>query len=154
MGRTVINETENKQTIILNDSPEGIEGGYYDAQMSWHTLEEAGDSPAVYVGKTFKVREDWTAVVASSYDVVPVFAERVDSGVPDSYKYVVYVQAYGTGRLAIEHVNKNFTNPTSLVDLINTNGEITSAGQSCRLMLPIGIPAGVKELFDKVFIEA
>lgn len=38
MGRTVINETENKQTIILNDSPEGVEGGYFDSLMKWHEL--------------------------------------------------------------------------------------------------------------------
>lgn len=42
MGRIVINETENKQTVILNDSPAGIEGGYFDAQMNWH--EMGGDS--------------------------------------------------------------------------------------------------------------
>lgn len=38
MGRTVINETENKQTVILNDSPEGVEGGYFDADMEWHNI--------------------------------------------------------------------------------------------------------------------
>lgn len=38
MGRTVINETENKQTVILNDSAEGIEGGYFDANMEWHNI--------------------------------------------------------------------------------------------------------------------
>lgn len=38
MGRTVINQTENKQTVILNDSPEGIEGGYFDADMVWHEI--------------------------------------------------------------------------------------------------------------------
>lgn len=45
MGRIVINETENKQTVILNDSPEGIEGGYFDSQMNWH--EMGGGSAAV-----------------------------------------------------------------------------------------------------------
>lgn len=39
MGRTVINETENKQTVILNDSPEGVEGGYFDSLMEWHELK-------------------------------------------------------------------------------------------------------------------
>lgn len=38
MGRIVINETENKQTVILNDSPEGVEGGYFDEAMEWHEL--------------------------------------------------------------------------------------------------------------------
>lgn len=38
MGRTVINQTENKQTIILNDSPEGVTGGYFDADMVWHDV--------------------------------------------------------------------------------------------------------------------
>lgn len=46
MGRTVIKETENKQTIILNDSPEGIEGGYFDADMAWHEL--GGGNGPVY----------------------------------------------------------------------------------------------------------
>lgn len=154
MGRTVINETENKQTIILNDSPEGVEGGYFDSLMEWHTLEEAGASPAVYVGKTVKVRDDWTAVVSSSYDVLPFFGERTDSEVSTSRKYVVYVQAYATGRLAIEMVNANLTNPVALTDLIDANGNITSAGQTYRFLLPLGIPAQAKELFDKVFIEA
>ena len=40
MGRIVINETENKQTVILNDTPEGVEGGYFDDEMLWHELEE------------------------------------------------------------------------------------------------------------------
>lgn len=39
MGRIVINETENKQTVILNDSPEGVEGGFFDADMGWHELK-------------------------------------------------------------------------------------------------------------------
>lgn len=47
MGRTVINETENKQTIILNDSPEGVEGGYFDEEMVWH--EFGGESQFVHV---------------------------------------------------------------------------------------------------------
>lgn len=42
MGRTVINETENKQTVILNDSPEGISGGYFDSQMNWNILDRPG----------------------------------------------------------------------------------------------------------------
>lgn len=42
MGRTVINQTENKQTVILNDSPAGIEGGYFDDAMVWHELKTEG----------------------------------------------------------------------------------------------------------------
>lgn len=42
MGRIVINETENKQTVILNDSPAGVEGGYFDAQMIWHDMGSGG----------------------------------------------------------------------------------------------------------------
>lgn len=38
MGRIVINETENKQTVILNDSPEEITGGYFDKDMIWTDL--------------------------------------------------------------------------------------------------------------------
>lgn len=38
MGRTVINETENKQTVILNDSAEGVSGGYFDSLMEWHDM--------------------------------------------------------------------------------------------------------------------
>lgn len=48
MGRTVINETENKQTVILNDSPEGVEGGYFDDEMVWHELG-GGDEPQALV---------------------------------------------------------------------------------------------------------
>lgn len=42
MGRTVINETENKQTVILNDSPEGVEGGYFDSEEVWHEFGSGG----------------------------------------------------------------------------------------------------------------
>lgn len=154
MGRTVINETENKQTVILNDSPAGVEGGYYNALMEWHELKDTSGSEAVYVGKTLKIRSDWTPVVSSSYDVLPIFGQRVDSGVSSGRTYVVYVQAYSTGRLAVEQVNKNLTNPVALEDLINANGEITSLGESIRLYLSIGVPAVAKELIDKVFIEA
>ena len=51
MGRTVINQTENKQTIILNDSPEGVEGGYFDATMDWHELSSAGTVDHFLVAK-------------------------------------------------------------------------------------------------------
>lgn len=44
MGRTVINETENKQTVILNDSAEGVSGGYFDKDMIWKELGEKHDS--------------------------------------------------------------------------------------------------------------
>lgn len=48
MGRIVINETENKQTVILNDSPAGVEGGYFDAQMVWHDMGGGGgETPAI-----------------------------------------------------------------------------------------------------------
>lgn len=53
MGRTVINQTENKQTIILNDSPEGIEGGYFDAEMGWHVLETAENNVFDSAGNMF-----------------------------------------------------------------------------------------------------
>lgn len=49
MGRTVINETENKQTIILDDSAEGISGGFFDANMAWHTL--SSESAFNFTGK-------------------------------------------------------------------------------------------------------
>ena len=49
MGRTVINETENKQTVILNDSPEGISGGFFDANMVWHALGGSGDTYPVEI---------------------------------------------------------------------------------------------------------
>lgn len=42
MGRIVINETENKQTLILNDTPEGVYGGYFDSTMNWHDFEGGG----------------------------------------------------------------------------------------------------------------
>lgn len=48
MGRTVINETENKQTVILNDSPEGVNGGYFDAQMEWHALTAETENNNVF----------------------------------------------------------------------------------------------------------
>ena len=53
MGRTVISETENKQTIILNDSPEGIEGGYFDSEMGWHVLGTAGNNVFDSAGNMF-----------------------------------------------------------------------------------------------------
>lgn len=155
MGRIVINKTENGQTVILNDTAQEVSGGYFDSTMNWHELGgEAPQSEAVYVGKTFKVRTDFTPVVSSSYDVLPIFGQRVDSGVSYQRTYVVYVQAYATGRLAVEMVNEALTNPVALTDLIDANGNLTEFGQTCRLLLPIGIPAVAKELFDKVFIEA
>jgi hypothetical protein len=51
MGRIVINETENKQTVILNDSPTGVDGGYFDAQMEWHSLGEGISEIKVNIGK-------------------------------------------------------------------------------------------------------
>lgn len=45
MGRIVINQTENKQTIILNDSPEGIEGGFFDKDMNWIALYSPVEIP-------------------------------------------------------------------------------------------------------------
>ena len=47
MGRIVINETENKQTVILNDSPAGVEGGYFDSQMVWHEMGGGSDTPEI-----------------------------------------------------------------------------------------------------------
>lgn len=45
MGRIVINETENKQTVILNDTPEGVSGGYFDATMNWHEMGSDANDP-------------------------------------------------------------------------------------------------------------
>lgn len=52
MGRIVINETENKQTVILNDSPEGVSGGYFDSKMNWHDMGsgESSFSIPIYLG--------------------------------------------------------------------------------------------------------
>ena len=61
MGRSVINETENKQTVILNDSPEGVEGGYFDSLMVWHEFGEGGgDSQFVHVTITVNKRASIT----------------------------------------------------------------------------------------------
>lgn len=51
MGRIVINETENKQTVILNDSPAGVEGGYFDSLMDWHEFGGGGgiENPLINV---------------------------------------------------------------------------------------------------------
>ena len=49
MGRTIINETENKQTVILNDSAESVSGGFFDADMEWHTL--SSESAFNFTGK-------------------------------------------------------------------------------------------------------
>lgn len=57
MGRTVINETENKQTVILNDSPEGIEGGYFDEDMVWHEFGGGGEVTPIL---TISVQNDDT----------------------------------------------------------------------------------------------
>lgn len=154
MGRTVINETENKQTVILNDSPEGVEGGYFDSLMEWHELSgEAPETPAVYVGKTFKVREDWTPAVASAYTVLPIFGRRVDSEATVQRAYIVYMTAYSTGRLSVQQVNENLISPVAVSDIIDGNGNITDYGGFCRFQLTIGIPALLKEMFDKLFIE-
>lgn len=47
MGRIVINETENKQTVVLNDSPEGVNGGYFDSKMNWHEMG-SGEGYLIY----------------------------------------------------------------------------------------------------------
>ena len=51
MGRSVINKTENKQTVILNDSPEGVEGGYFDSEEVWHEFATGNTfiNPEVHV---------------------------------------------------------------------------------------------------------
>lgn len=48
MGRIVINETENKQTVILNDRASGVSGGYFDNGMNWHEFGGA-DMPIIKV---------------------------------------------------------------------------------------------------------
>lgn len=36
MGVIVINQTDAKQSIVLESTPEGVTGGYYDADGVWH----------------------------------------------------------------------------------------------------------------------
>lgn len=64
MGRIVINETENKQTVILNDSPAGVEGGYFDATMNWHEMGSGGGGSAVSIPL---IKGSITNVYSSSY---------------------------------------------------------------------------------------
>lgn len=45
MGRIVINRTENDQTVILNDTPEGVSGGYFDRDMVWNELGGGEEKP-------------------------------------------------------------------------------------------------------------
>lgn len=66
MGRTVISKTENKQTIILNDSAESVSGGFFDADMEWHKLGEPG-----YPKKMYKVKSN-TTVQSSSNIIFPI----------------------------------------------------------------------------------
>lgn len=63
MGRTVISQTANKQTVILNDSPEGVEGGYFDEEMVWHEF---------VVGNTF---------VNPEVHITAIRGENVDSSI-------------------------------------------------------------------------
>ena len=68
MGRTVINETENKQTIILNDSTEGVEGGYFDSEEVWHEFGGGGgETPSIQPTLTITVVNN----ISSDYDVTP-----------------------------------------------------------------------------------
>lgn len=59
MGRIVINETENKQTVILNDRASGVTGGYFDSGMNWHEFGGGGDFPLLKMkaGKGFSGSE-------------------------------------------------------------------------------------------------
>lgn len=67
MGRTVINETENKQTVILNDSPEGVEGGYFDSMMEWHELGRGGGETSIQPILTITVVNN----IDNNWDVTP-----------------------------------------------------------------------------------
>lgn len=57
MGRIVINKTENGQTVILNDTAQEVNGGYFDKEMEWH---EFGDSGSEFINVTVSVTETST----------------------------------------------------------------------------------------------
>ena len=75
MGRIVINETENKQTIILNDSQEGVEGGYYDSQEQWH---EFGKSDKTFANPEAHI----TAIRGENVD------SSIEIGIIDGLYYI------------------------------------------------------------------
>lgn len=80
MGRIVINETENKQTVILNDSPEGVEGGYFDSLMEWHDF--GGGGTEVLSG-SFEVTEDtmtYDIEVGAPFNHFMIYTESLVNG--------------------------------------------------------------------------
>lgn len=85
MGRTVINQTENKQTIILNDSPEGVTGGYFDQDMVW--TEIGGEQPlyALIDGEFTFSGTHWTGFTVKVEDKTKVTFENPTETPYDSY---------------------------------------------------------------------
>lgn len=105
MGRTVINQTENKQTVILNDSPEGIEGGYFDAEMGWHEL--GGETGPVYeydLSNLFKLNAGLGPRTAQLPNVIELFLDSYNRR--RSYMVMnndpVIGAMYSSGNLAAE----------------------------------------------------
>ncbi len=101
MGRTVINETENKQTVILNDSADNISGGYFDADMVWHELSE-DLGMAGLIGKRYKLKNSFTGF--STYPVeIPLPAMLYDSTYPDRYYFLDGIVFTSTGSTSLRY---------------------------------------------------
>lgn len=148
-GRYIINQTAGKRVVILDEDADKVEGGYFNTDGTW--VPFGGDDGMIYKGKTFKIKENYDAMVSSSYTNIPIYAENV--GQTGAYAIVVYLMGYSTKRLRLQTESTSLASPPAPIDWIDNNGDITSAGESGRLYLPYGIVPEAKERFDVVFEE-
>lgn len=148
-GRYIINQTAGKRVVILDEDNDKVEGGYFNTDGTW--IPFGGDDGMVYKGKTFKIKADNEAIVGSAYTNLPLYG--INEGKTGAYARVVYLTSYATKQLRAQTENANLESPPSPTNWIDTNGDITSAGDEARLTLPYGIIPEMKEKFDKIFEE-
>lgn len=148
-GRYIINQTAGKRVVILDEDADKVEGGYFNTDGTW--VPFGGDNDAVYIGKSFKIKDTTEAAVASSYTYIPAFYTW--SGETNARKYGVYFMAYSTKQLKAQFVNQYLSSPPAADTLIDANGDKTNYGETFVCTLPYGLAAEYKDMFDKIFEE-
>lgn len=157
MGRTVINETENKQTIILNDSPEGIEGGYFDQDMNWNKLGKSSvPENFIYAGKSFKAKTQRETYETIAYIPLLFIAEKeAGSGgtlVKEGEIIALIMFSANAKNVAISVVHPE-TFQKSEIAIVNNAGNYNTAFTDFTMYLESGIDPAFKDIFDNAFEE-
>jgi len=157
MGRTVINETENKQTVILNDSPEGVKGGYFDQDMNWNVLGKSSiPADYIYSGKVFKGRVNRNTFESTIYIPAYFYAENQSgsgTNLINAGDFLPFFQLTASQKNVSLHViHKDGLTQTD-VAIINNAGNYNTRFNDFKLHLVSGIDPAFKDYFDAAFEE-